>query len=407
MEKIELSEQHRKRRLIAAALFLAIGAVAIAYGFFLLVAGDSGWREIESAGSGEINCAGDFVFMYNVGASGVAAATENRALTALYTEATVTAYRLFTVDERFDGVNNMAAINAHPNEELEVDGVLYEALAAFVRHGRRELYLGPVVESYDDIFFAVDDVYARELDPYLNEEAAAYYAQIAAYARQSAHVDVQLLGDNRIKLFVSDEYLRFARENEITAFIDFAWTKNAFIADFLAETILANGYTLGVISSFDGFSRSLTEEGISYSLKLYDRVEQAVFSPAVMEYSSPTAIVSLRNFPASGQDLARYYTYASGAVRSLFLDVQDGRCKSTIDSLTGYSQRLKCAEILMELIPVYISERFDGAALIALSGEGLHSIWREGSVLRYTDPALTLTNLYEGESFSCTAQLVS
>ena len=398
MERIELTDKNRKRRLIAAAFFLAIGAVALAYGFSLLVAGDSGWREIKT-NSSQPDVSGEFVFLYNIGASGAAAGPENRALSNLYSEACRTAYQLFTADEEFEGMNNVASINSHPNEELEVDPVLYNAFARMAEYDRRELYLGPVYNVYDDIFLAADDAYAREFDPYLDDTAASFYAVLASYAGNPDMIDLELLGGSRLRLKVSDEYLAYARENELERFIDFSWMKNAFVTDYLAETMLSHGYTLGAISSYDGFSRSLTAGGISYSQNIYDRVDQEIRRAAVMTYTAPTAIVSLRSYPANGMSADQmYYTHASSEIRTMFLDIRDGRCKSALNDLTAYSENLSCAEILMALIPVYIADRFDAQALTALSESGLQAVWCEDGSIFYTAAEISLSGLYEDDS---------
>ena len=405
VEKIELTDKNRGRRLIAAAFFLALGAVALAYGFSLLMTGDSGWRQIET-NSGQTDVSGEFVLFYNIGASGAAAGPENRALSNLYTEACRTAYQLFTADEEFEGIHNVAFINSHPNEELEVDAVLYNAFALMAEHGRRELYLGPVYNAYDDIFLAADDVYALEFDPYLDDTAAAFYAVLSSYASNPDMIDLELLEGSRLRLKVSDEYLSYARENELERFIDFSWMKNAFITDYLADTLLSGGFSLGTVSSFDGFSRSLTQGGISYSLNIFDRVGTAARQAAVLEYSSPTASVSLHSYPTNGMSAERMYTYASGEVRTLFLDVRDGRCRSALHDLTAYSETLSCAEILMELIPVYIADRFDAQAMAALSDNGLQSIWCEDGSICYTAEEISLSGLYEDDTVRYTLRPV-
>ncbi len=401
VEKIELSEKNQRGRLLAAVLFLAIGAVALAYGFLSLVSGEAGWREIEAADQAD-SCAGDFTFSYLV-----SGAAENRAVTALYTQAAQTAGRLFSADQAYEGVNNLFALNSHPNETLELDPALYRVFSLLEASGRRDLYLGPVYAAYRYLFQAQDDAYARELDPWLDQETGAYYRQLAAYARDPAAVKLELLGDNRARLTVSQDYLRFAAENEIDHFIDFGWMKNAFLADYLAEALLAEGYTQGALSSYDGFSRSLTPGDISYSLVLYDRAGEGAVPAAVMDYTAPTAFVCLRDFPLDRGDSLRFYRYASGETRTPYVSLADSLCHSALSSLTAYSQSAGCGELLLDLLPVYVADSFDEAPLLALSREGIQSVWCDGGVLYYTDPALELRDLYESEGLHYTAELAS
>lgn len=384
-------------------LFLVIAVSAFAHGIGALFRVDPGWKEIE-ARRNEISAAEDFVFLYRLGAGQVSAATENRALTSLYTDAARKAYCLFTADEGLEGVNNVHALNRRPNEELEVDSALYEAFALLRAFGRRELYLGPVYAAYGDIFYVNDDAFAEELDPWQNQDAAAFYARIAAYARDPDAIDLELLDGNRVRLRVSEEYLRFAEENGIERFLDFSWMKNAFIADFLAESLTEKGYTLGCLSSYDGFVRNLDNSGLSYSLNLFDRREELVFQAATLDYTGPMSFVSLRSYPVSRRDSDRYYTYRDGEIRSMYLDVRDGRCRAAAAQLTAYSPAQGCGRLLMELLPVYISDSFAPGPLAERTGEEIYALWCEDDQICYTAPELNLHGLPESESFAYRAQ---
>ena len=73
------------------------------------------------------------------------------------------------------------------------------------------------------------------------------YPHRASVSLQCARVE--LLGEGRIRLFVSREYLEFARREGVECFIDFEWMRNAFIIDYLARELAAQGYTSGVLLS--------------------------------------------------------------------------------------------------------------------------------------------------------------
>ena len=127
--KIDLKDdKNNKFRLAAALLFLVIGAGLLAYAFTALLNGNSGWTEIKADSASELNCSEDFVFLYELGAGDTSATAENKAIRILYTDAVEKAYQLFNNDQSFDGVNNVYYINQHPNEVIEVDPVLYNAI---------------------------------------------------------------------------------------------------------------------------------------------------------------------------------------------------------------------------------------------------------------------------------------
>lgn len=398
VERIELSWKNYRVRIIAAAVFLVAGVWLLARSVAGLLGTDPGWQVIEAASGAEAGCAAEFTFLYDLGAGELSAAAEKRALTAAYTEAAVAAYRLFNADESFEGVTNIQDLNRHPNEVLTVDEALYEAFALLERYGNRSVYLGPVYETYGGLFSCEEEWQAADFDPYVNPEVAAFYAEAAAYARDPGSVSVELLGDGQVRLNVSEEYLAFAGRSDTCRFVDFDWMANAFIADYLAQTLADQGYTHGVLTSYDGFIRNLdSREGTYYALNLYDREEQTVYPAAVMRYQGPMGIVSLRDYPMSDLDARRFYRTAAGDTRTPYLDISDGLCRTALPNLVCYAGDRGCGEILLEMVPVYIAEQFHRDALARLAAEGVESVCCEDGVIYPSDPRMELSQLYEDE----------
>ena len=404
MERIQLSEVNVKGRLIAAAAFLLFGGMALAYAFTQLLTPQSGWQAIE-AGTDEANCANEFVFLYEVGSGGGSASAEGRAVSALYTGACRTLFQLFHTMESFEGVTNLRDISLHPNETLTVDGALYRAFETVQRYGDRTIYLGPVYARYNDLFYCTDDAQLVDFDPYLSGAVREEYGAAAAFARDPQSIDLRLLGDGKVCLYVSEEYLAYARQADIDHFLDFGWLQNAFIADEIARVMAENGYTHGSISSYDGFSRSLDGRGLSYTQNVYDLVDGSAYPAAKMEYTGPMSIVYLRDYPANSLDGQRIYRLDSGELRTTYLDPADGLCKSAAHDLICYSAEAGCAEIALQAAPAFVAEALDAQALERLAQRGVQSVWCRDRVVYGTDPGLTLTNLYEADGVRYTASL--
>ena len=404
IEKIELSNDHKMWRLAAVIFLMLFGAAALVYALVGFMSADAGWQRIEASSSAETNCSGDFVLLYNIGAGDTSANAEMKALTSAYTNAAIRAYQLYSADEGFDGVHNVYYINRHPNEAVEVDSALYQAFSLVQRHENRSLYLAPVYCVFNNIFYCDTDAELADFDPLLNDGLRADFAVMAAYGRDCACVDLRLLGDDRVMLYVSDEYLAYAEAEGIEDFIDFYWMKNAFIVDYLAEALILEGYTFGAISSYDGFVRNLDNVSESdYSFNIFDRAEQSGRVAAVMEYTGRRSIVLLRDFPLNSRDYQHYYRLSNGETRTAYLDPADGLSKSALPALAGYSSNLGCAEILLRLVPIYIAERFDEAAVAALTEDDLYSVYCRDGTVCYNDPSLVLSQLYAGEDMTYSA----
>ncbi len=391
VKKIELSDKNVKLRIIAAALFLLIGAALLAYSVNNFLKPDLGWQAIETYAANDVDCSEEFVFLYNL-----KSANEEKAVRTLYSDAALKCYRLFNESESFDGMTNVRDINQNPNKELAVDEVLYNAFSLINELDSQYIYLAPVYVRYDDIFFCADDSMLADFDPGLNEDIAGEYAAVWEHARDGCRVE--LLGDNKIKLNVSDSYLEYAEKEGITDFIGFFWLKNAFIADYIADIMIENGFTDGSITSYDGFTRNLGVKE-DYSLNIFDRRGDKVYAAAIMHYTGALSAVSYRDFPLNSLDSRRFYTLDNGEIRHSYLDF-DGLCKSAIGSLLCMSADKSCAEVALATAPFYIKDTFEPEGLSELSDSGIFSVYCENGFIRCNSPSVTFSDFYDDGAVS-------
>lgn len=391
VKRIEVEHVNWKLRIVLVILAVVIAVAAFSYGIRSILDRNSGWQTVDSYVDG-VDCSSEFTLQYYFGSAGVSATTEYKAVSALYTTALEEAYQLFYP------AGELAAINASPNTPVEIAPVLYQALEMIQSSGNRCLYLAPVYEEYDRVFLCENEVEAARYDPGRDGEVGAYVAQVAAFANDPDQINLELLGDNRVCLNVYEGYASYAAENGIEEFLDFGWMTNAFIADHIAATLAESGYTMGYVSSYDGFVRNLDSTGQSYSLNLFDRLDNVVNRPVVMDYTGPMSIVSLRNYPMTDADRWHYFSYADGWITTAFVDPRDGMSKSATDNLVAYSENAGCAEIMLKTASVFLADELDEAALEALAEQQIYSVWFEGPVLKHTQESLQLTETEDAKT---------
>lgn len=399
VERIELNESNTTRRLVFTVAFLVFGVMMLAYAFYQFLTPQTEWIHVEVNSSVGASCADEFDLLYHL-SGGRSAREEQRAVTAVYSQLCHNALEVFHNQLEVEGVNNLWAINRHPNEELVVDGALYEAFSVVERSGSRLLYLGPVYDRYGGVFYCEGDWQLVDFDPWSSEEVAREYLEYTRFANDPQSVRVELLGEDRIRLFVSQEYLDYAAREGVESFIDFAWMRNAFVTDYIARELAGQGYSRGVLCSYDGFARCMDASGEEYSLNLHDRQGQTVYVAAELRYQGPMSIVSLRDYPVSGQDADRFYRTESGEIRVPYVDPVDGRSRTAVPNLACYAGDKGCGEILLEMAPVYIAEDFQKDALAGLEKEGIASIYCEDRVIYPSERDAVLTQIYEGENMS-------
>lgn len=392
VQKVQLSEKNVGRRIVLVVLFLAIGSGFLVYGFMNFLRGDSGWREISVKAGSELNCSEDFTLKYNVGAGGVSAGGEAKALSLIYTDAAVKGYRLFNIDESFDDVTNLYDINQHPNEVMTVDPVLYDALKKVSDANCREIYLGPLYASLENLCMSNDDAVAAQFDPEKDDDAAEEAAAVAAFAQNPDDISMEFPGENQVCLHVSDAYQAYAAEMGYTAYLDFFWMKNAFLIDYLADTIRGEGYQLGIISSKDGFVRCLGETGEKeYQYPLYHLSGNEIQSHGTMTYEGPKSIVFFHAYQAGSPDTYRYYQYQDKTMRTPYLSASDGKDHTAASELLVYSGEYGCADTLLAALSDYQAESLSGESLKTLASQKIYSVWFENNEIQTTDEKFSVT----------------
>lgn len=365
IESIDVEQKHLKLRIVLFAVFLVLGAAALIYGLSGFFSQQTGWQPIEREQSSQADCSDEFLLQYDIGHGDIMAKEEYNQIARLYGEVSAKAYQLFNENQLFEGVNNVAYLNAHPNEDVTVDEALYKALEKLDNAKSRQGFLAPMWEYYSLLFSCSEDWETESYDPAQNKELAELFKKIAVFAANDKDISIQLLGENKVRLNISEEYLAFGKENDIYVFFGFHYMKNAFITDYMAEALISGGFTHGVLSSFDGFTRNLDDRGTEFSLNLFDKTEKGVLCTGTLDYSKPVSIISLRSFPVNSADDARYYVMQNGEIKFPYMSIKDGSCLAAVSNLVCLSEEESCSEVLLKALDVYIGDEFRPSALIA------------------------------------------
>ena len=319
VKRIPLEIKNPRLRLLLVILALAVAAGAFWYAFRQLVTVEPGWTLLEADGAVGLNVSADFRLQLELGAGSETPLAERKRLTTVYSNAAREAYTRYTTQEYVSGVIGMWYINHHPGEVVRVDDKLYRALQKSVSAGNW-LYLGPVYEVWDSVWFSREDREAAAADPRKDDEFAAYVAEVTGMIR-SGEIRLELREDQEVCLVISDAYRAFGEENGITRWIDFGWQKNAFIIDDLADALESAGWTRAVLSSTDGFIRCLDDRG-SFTLNMYADTDAGVRQTAQMEYSGPASLMML--LPSPGGDRSYSYRYQDGTLRTAWISAENG-----------------------------------------------------------------------------------
>lgn len=393
VERISLSEQNKKAKFLVVIFCIVVAAVAFTVGVTKLLGKEDGWTTIETSSAAELNCGSEFIFQYELGKSGVSASAEHKLLQEAYTDACVNAYQLFSTD-LYENVANVGYLNAHPNEDVQVDDALYQAFELLEAYGNRGIFLGPVYEIYGSLFFCQDDSETAAYDPNQNATLREFFDAVAKFANDESKIQLKLLGDNRVCLHVSEDYLVFATEEETNRFLDFSWMKNAFIIDYLADKLAEAGYSSGFLSSYDGFYRNLDAAGEdALLLSLSEREGSQISTVGSLVCSGGQSVVVMRDYMLYSLDDQHYYEFEDGTIRTSYLDAADATEKVACHELVCYGQT-DCATMLLQMIPAFVAKDWNPENL-PKALDGIYSIYFDGDDLCYNDASITLDDLNE------------
>lgn len=377
IEHVEVPEDHVKLRAILFGLAILLAVVAFGIGINGLLTPETGWKEVEATGS----VSGQITLQYCYGAGEQSTAAERRQVTDVYSGALTQAEQQLS-QAPGNGVN-LYTLSANPNQTVAVEPVLYHALERFLASGSRAIYYGPLYSRYYALFASHYDEEASLYDPNRSQDSAAFAAEIAAFARDPAQIGLELLGENQVRLNVSADYLAYLQENELDILLDFGFVKNAFVIDAVADALTEAGLTNAVLTSTDGFSRSLCSD--SFGVNLLEPTDTGFRQAAAASYSGPGAVAALRAFPVDSGDDMRFYTYADGTICPPVLDETTGLLTAANANLVLFG-RGDLGTLALQAQQALASWTLDGASY-------LYS--RENRVC-CSDPDVTAAELFEG-----------
>ena len=395
-KNIELSGKNIALRVVLMVLFIGIALAGVYFGVKGLLTRESGWTRIEADSSSPAQASADLDFEYCLSSN---ATMEYKLLTKLYTETSLRAWQVYHPTEAFTGLGNLQSVNAAPNQECTVEPELYRAFELLQAKGSRVLFLAPVCAQYDAVFRSLSDDEAAAYDPAYSEEAAAYVAEVMGFVSDPQAISLDLLGENRVRLKVREDYLRYAAENGIDAFLDFYWLKNAFVLDDIAAKLGEQGFRRGYLASREGFCRYLDSAEDEYTLRIQALEADGIRLPASLQIRGPMSLACLHSY--SGPDLQAgdqsdrlidyFYTYRNGRMVTPYLNPVTGESRAVIWDLTLLSPTASCGELALSALPALTAETWDAAAVAALPETEIAAIWCEGNTLYHTELPAELT----------------
>lgn len=358
VKKVELSDKHIVLRIILVVVFLAAGITGIFFGVKSCSEVPGGWTVIK-ANVKEDNCSTDFVFNYNLGKSSVGTYQEKTLLEKNFSEYSIYTYKIFNPDKTYENTKNVAYLNNHPNEVIEVSTLLYNAIKAIVDNNSSYLFYGPIYNDYDTLLSLNTDDEMKSLDPNYTASQATFFGQIANFVNESK-VSISVLENNCVRLNLSDDYLAFIKENDITRIIDFYRLRNAFIIDYMAECFIKDGLKNGYMVSKDGYLANFGVEDVSAVFTKF--MDNKVSNVGTYKLTGSASMVMYRSYPYLTTSL--YHRYLDGKILSTYIN-KDGKYETSTDTLFVYASDKKVSDLAIKSYYLFATKELNLASLDA------------------------------------------
>ena len=269
VEKVELKENNIKVRIIIVSIVFIIGISAFIYGLISLFNGEKGYQKI-NIGDDNSYMASDLSFSYNIGVNPNRSNRELKDLINLYSNYVEYSYKVLDPYNEYNNINNIYYLSKHPNELVKVEPILYNALKEISDNNLLYYtYLEPLYYQTTSIILGKEEG-LDSYSPLHNNEVKKYYEDIYSYIIDS-NISIELFDDYNVKLNVKNDYLSFINSNNIDYIFSLGYLKNAVMVDYIADSLINKGFTYGIISSNDGYTRILGDnDEYSYSILDYN-----------------------------------------------------------------------------------------------------------------------------------------
>lgn len=335
-------------RILLFVSFFTIAILSLTFGIVSLFKGDTGYQIITTGNDENSFMDDELVLNYYIGNNNE---NELKEITKLYSDLVSYSYKLLDSEILYDDIFNIAYINNHLNEEIEVDSILYNSFKMIKEYDSLFiLYLGPLYYETTGIIYNSSSL--DLFSPLYNNEVNKYFNDIIHYINNNS-IELVLLNNNKIKLVINNDYLDYIKNNNVKNIISFGWIKNAIMVDYLANNLMSKGYIYGILSSVDGYTRILDNTNeYNYSIIDYDKRS---YICATIKYNNSYSIVNLRNYIYLAEDYYRILYISEDEIYSYYID-NNGKYINDNRNIINYSLYYSCLEISLNMFDLFFNE---------------------------------------------------
>lgn len=183
-------------------------------------------------------------------------------------------YMLVDEENSYSGIVNIKYLNDNLNKDIQVDSLLYSILSdSYTKTKEKKNY--SIFSSY--LTLKWDEILKNDLinDPIDSKENQEDINLALSYINNLDNFTLEFKKDNVINLSISEDYLNYRKENEITTpIISLGILKDSYIINHLKDTLNEKTTGDGYLISTDGYISTLKNfQGESINIASVDSLK--------------------------------------------------------------------------------------------------------------------------------------
>ena len=297
--EMEVNEKHVPLRILGFVLALVLAVGAFTFGVTRIGHKDEGMYDLTAAADAELplyqsGVHAKFLFRGESAQIKLALGQADK----IYTEALKRNVKLLDARQEYDGMVNLATLNARLNQDVAVSPALYTVLTDAWEKTRAgegySLFAGPLFAEWESILILTEP---EDFDPLRNEDEARRLELLAQWTGQTEKIRlVEVDAEQHIlRVEVTEDYLRFLEEMELEPVVlDLNLLREAYLLELTGRELEEQGLNEGYLSTDSGLILSLSGQNTGeYVLYNYlNRMPQVAATARVepgSAYSQATA----------------------------------------------------------------------------------------------------------------------
>lgn len=310
--EITVNEKHVPLRILGFVLALVLAVGSFTFGVTRIGHKEEGMYDLTAAADAELplyqsGLHAKFLFRGESGQIKLALGQADK----VYTEVLNRNVKLLDARQEYDGVVNLATLNARLNQDVNVSPALYAVLTDAWEKTRAgegySLFAGPLCAEWESILILTEP---EDFDPLRNENEAERLRLLADWAGQIdklrlVEVDAQQC---ILRVEAPEDYLRFLEEMELEPVVlDLNLLREAYLLELTGKELEEQGLNEGYLSTDSGLILSLSGQSTGEYV-LYGYRNQIPQVAATARVTPGSAYSQFTAFPLITGIQTEYYT---------------------------------------------------------------------------------------------------